>query len=96
MAIVLHIVNTPKANAREAYEMGWRRLDEQGMRHPDGRLSHTAWLVGDVLHVCDVWESREKFDAFVQSTLGAVFQEVGLELAGDPEGGELLQVVRRD
>jgi hypothetical protein len=96
MAIVLHIVNTPKSDVREAYEAAWRRLDEQGGRHPDGRLSHTAWLVGDVLHVCDVWESREQFDVFVQSTLGPLFQQVGMELAGEPEGGELLQVVQPD
>ena len=51
MAIAVHLVNTPKNDAREAYETAWRRIDEQGVRHPKGRQSHTAWVVDDVLHV---------------------------------------------
>ena len=54
VAIVVHIVNTPKSDVREAYEASWTKFDEHGVRHPSGRQSHTAWLVGDVLHVVDV------------------------------------------
>ena len=59
MSIVVHIVNTPKSDVREAYDAGWRLLDGQGVHHPSGRLSHTAWLVDDVLHVVDVWASSD-------------------------------------
>jgi hypothetical protein len=95
MAIAVHVVNTPKADARMAYETAWRRIDEQGLRHPAGRQSHTAWMVGDVLHVVDVWDSPDAMQQWM-STLGPLLEEVGMELDGQPETGEVLQVVRRD
>lgn len=93
MAIVVHIVNTPKSDAGEAYEASWARLDAQNARHPAGRQSHTAWLVGDVLHVCDVWDTQESMDTFMR-TVGPVMQEFGMTLAGPPELGQLLKVVK--
>lgn len=95
MAIAAHLVNTPKSDAREAYQAAWRRIDEQGVRHPAGRQSHTAWMVGDVLHVVDVWDSEDDMNAWVK-TLGPILQESAMELAGPPEVGELLQTVRPD
>jgi heme-degrading monooxygenase HmoA len=92
VAIAVHVVNTPMTNAREAYEKAWQRIDEQGIHDPEGRQSHTAWMVGDVMHVVDVWDSEEHLDAWMQ-TLGPILQEVGMELAGAPETGEVLQVV---
>jgi len=93
MAITVHVVNTPNSNAREAYEEAWRRIDAQGLRHPEGRQSHTAWMVGDVFHVLDVWESPEAMQQWM-ATLGPILDEVGMQLEGEPEVGELLQVVR--
>jgi len=92
MAIVLHIVNTPKSDARDAYEASWVEMEQQGITHPPGRRSHTAWLVGDVFHVLDVWESEEDFDAFM-TQLGPILGTSGMELAGPPEVGELINVV---
>jgi hypothetical protein len=95
VAIAVHVVHTPKTDVREAYQAAWRRLDEQGLRHPAGRQSHTAWVTGDVLHVLDVWDSPEAMRAWM-STLGPVLEEVGMKLEGQPEVGEVLQVVRPD
>jgi hypothetical protein len=95
VAIAVHIVNTPNPGARAAYEAAWARIDEQGLRHPLGRRSHAAWLVGDVFHVLDVWDSAEDMDAFMQK-LAPILQESGMHLAGEPEVGELLNVVRPD
>ena len=95
MAIAVHVVNKPKADAREAYLDAWRRLDERGLRHPAGRQSHTAWLTGDVLHVVDVWDSPDTMSQWM-STLGPVLHEFGMELEGEPEVGDVLQVVRPD
>ena len=92
MAIAVYIVNTANPNVRRQYADAWKQLDEQDARHPAGRVSHTAWLVGDELHVLDVWESREQMDAFMQ-TLGPILQGVGMELAGPPEPREVLNVV---
>jgi len=91
--IVVHITNTPKSNAREAYETSWTRFDEHGILHPTGRQSHTAWLVGDVLHVVDVWDSEENLNSFMQVAVKLI-AEADMKLAGPPEVGELLNVVR--
>ena len=95
MAIVVHVVNTSKSDAREAYDAAWVRMDERGLRHPAGRQSHTAWLVGDVLHVLDVWDSPDDMNVFMQK-LGPILQEFGMQLAGEPQAGEVVQVVRPD
>ena len=95
MAIAVHVVNTQKNDAREAYQTAWRRIDEQGLRHPKGRQSHTAWVVDDVLHVVDVWDSEDDMKQWMQ-TLAPILQDSNMELAGQPEAGELLQIVRPD
>jgi hypothetical protein len=95
MAIAVHIVNTPKADAREAYQTAWRRIDQQGLSHPKGRQSHTAWVVDDVLHVLDVWTSADELQHWMQ-TLTPILQDSNMELAEQPEAGELLQMVRPD
>jgi uncharacterized protein (DUF2384 family) len=93
MAIAVHIVNTPMSDVREVYEMAWRRIEEQGLRHPKGRQSHTAWVVDDVLHVVDVWDSEDDMNAWMP-TLAPILEDANMELAGQPETGEVLQVVR--
>jgi hypothetical protein len=50
-------------------------------------------VVGDVLHVLDVWDSQDDLDAFMLR-LGPILQEFGMQLAGEPEIGEVLQIVR--
>jgi uncharacterized protein (DUF2384 family) len=95
MAIVVHVVNTPNSDAREAYEMAWQRIDEQGLRHPKGRQSHTAWVVDDVLHVIDVWDTEDNMKAWMR-TLAPILEDSNMELAGPPETGQLLQTVRPD
>ena len=92
MTIAVHIVNTPKHDARELYDAGMRRMDDLNLRHPAGRQSHTAWVVGDVLHVLDLWESEEQLNAWML-TLGPILEDFGMELAAPPEMGELVQVV---
>ena len=83
MTIAVHLVNTPKDDAREAYETAWRRIDEQGVRHPKGRQSHTAWIVDDVLHVLDVWDSENDLQQWMQ-TLAPILQDANMELAETP------------
>ncbi len=69
-----------------------RRAGPQASAGPPG---HTAWMVGDVFHVLDVWDSADDMNAFMQR-LGPILQESGLQLAGEPEVGELLNAVRPD
>ena len=95
MAIVVHVVNTPKNDVGAAYRAAWRRIDEQGLRHPTGRQSHTAWIVNNVLHVVDVWDSEDDMEHWMQ-TLAPILEDSNMELSGQPEAGELLQIVRPD
>jgi hypothetical protein len=95
VAIAVHILNTPKSDAREAYEAAWVQIDNQGLRHPPGRQSHTAWMVGDVFHVLDVWDSADDMNTFMRE-VAPILQESGMQIAGEPEVGELVNVVRPD
>ena len=92
MPITIHIVNTPLAGVRDAYLDAWREIDARDLRHPDGRRLHVAWTVDDVLHVVDVWDSREQQQAFMRD-LGPILDKVGMEIREAPEIGEFLQVV---
>ena len=44
---------------------------------PDGSISHWATMTDKGLQVTDVWESREKFDAFARDTMGPLSMELG-------------------
>lgn len=91
MAIAALFVNKPDPQTRQRYEAAFRRLDELDARHPEGRLSHTSWIVGDQLHVLDVWESQAKLDGFYAETLGQLIADFGLALVRPPELGDVVQ-----
>jgi hypothetical protein len=93
VTIAVHIVNTPKSDAHEAYQAAWRHIDEQGLRHPPGRQSHTAWMVGDILHVLDLWDSEDAMSTWMH-TISPILDRFDMQLASAPDIGEVLQVVR--
>ena len=45
---------------------------------PAGAKFHVAWFVDDGLHVLDLWEAPEHFQAFAESRLMPVVQKVGI------------------
>ena len=45
---------------------------------PDGIISHFAGTYPDGWCVVDVWESQDKFGAFMRDRLGPATQEVGV------------------
>jgi hypothetical protein len=92
MSYALHLPNMPLAGAREAYLDAWKVIDERGLRHPDGRRLHLSWLVGDVLHVVDVWDNLDQQETFMRQ-LKPILDEFGMGLDGPPQVGELLQIV---
>jgi hypothetical protein len=92
MTYAAHLVNTPYAQAREAYVDAWREIDAQGLRHPVGRQLHVAWIVEDVLHVVDVWNSREEQDSFMRDLM-PIIDRFKMEIVQPVESGELLQIV---
>jgi hypothetical protein len=95
VAVAVHVVNTPNSDAREAYEAAFRRIEEQGLFPPVGQRGHIVWLVGDVLHVLDVWDSVDNMKAFMEK-LAPILDEFGVQLAGEPEVGEIIHVARQN
>jgi hypothetical protein len=55
---------------------------------PDGLKAHSSYEVDGKLVVADVWESREKFDTFVQQRLG---DAMGQALGDGAEQPEVLE-----
>jgi hypothetical protein len=62
----------------DRYDQIMGRLDAAGAAAPAGRLYHAAFGEKDGLHVFDVWESQETFDAF-GATLMPILGEFGVE-----------------
>ena len=62
-----------------------KRLENAGA--PDGRLYHCAMAAPGGVHVFDVWESQEKFDAF-GATLMPILAAAGAD-PGEPMISEI-------
>jgi hypothetical protein len=92
MTFAAHLINTPYDRAREAYIEAWKDIDAQGLHHPTGRQVHVAWLVDDVLHVVDVWNTPDEQQTFLRD-LFPIIDKQGMEIVQPVESGELLQVV---
>jgi hypothetical protein len=52
---------------------------------PDGLIFHAAGPNQQGWGIIDFWESREKFDSFQGSRLGAAIQALGDDAPGPPE-----------
>jgi hypothetical protein len=52
------------------------RLDEDP---PDGGIFHVAGMDGTTLRILDVWESEDKWNAFLTHRLTPAIQSAGLE-----------------
>jgi hypothetical protein len=70
---------TPSAFTPDAYDDVIKRLEAAGAGAPAGRLHHTAMETDGQIHVFDVWESQEAFEAF-----GATLLPIMAELGADP------------
>lgn len=68
---------TPDQYDRARQQVGWDR------EVPDGAKLHVSAFGDDGLHVTDVWDSEDAFNAFMQQRLAPAIQEIGI--AGQPE-----------
>lgn len=93
MPFAVHLVNTPRPDVRETYLAAWEEIDARKLRHPDGRRLHVAWVIDDVLHVVDVWDSPEQQQAFMRD-LKPILDTFDMEIVMPPESGELVQIVQ--
>jgi hypothetical protein len=75
---------TPKSVTTEQYDQVLRKLDDSGDWMPDGLDYHVAFGSKGDVRVSEVWDSKEKFDAF-SKRLMPLLKESGIELEGQPE-----------
>jgi hypothetical protein len=63
------------------------QLRAVGQAEPPGRSFHAGFNVGDGIHVFDVWESQEAFEAFGRHLM-PILAEYGID-PGQPVVGEI-------
>ncbi len=64
-----------------------KQLAAIGLADPPGRTFHAGFRVGDGIHVFDVWDSQETFEAFGQHLI-PILQQNGID-PGEPRVGPI-------
>ena len=82
MSIVVHF--PPSNVTRQQYDTVRNALTESGDWPADGCQLHVLFGDENDVRVSEVWESREKLDAFGE-TLRPRLGEAGIQLSGEPE-----------
>ena len=86
---------TPASNlTTDQYDETIRRLEKAGDWLPDGLEYHVAFRSNGDLRVSEIWDSRERFDAFGERLM-PVLKDVGIELSGEPEMLEIHNILKR-
>lgn len=83
-----------KGMTPDRYAAVHRDLAAAGLEHPAGRTFHAGSRVGDEIHVFDVWESEETFQAFGEHLMPILLAN-GIE-PGEPRVGEIELLVSPD
>jgi hypothetical protein len=82
------VVRFPPSNVtRQQYDTVRKALTESGDWPADGCQVHVLFGDENDIQVSEVWESREKLDAF-GDTLRPRMQEAGIQLSAEPEVSE--------
>jgi hypothetical protein len=79
------VVRFPPSNVtREQYDTVRNALQDAGNWPADGLEVHVCFGDESDIRVSEIWESREKFEAF-GPTLMPEIEKAGIQLAGEPE-----------
>ena len=82
MSIVVRF--QPSNMTRDQYESVRNALQGSGDWPADGCELHVCFGDEGDLRVSEIWESREKFEAFGE-TLRPQIEQAGIQMAGEPE-----------
>jgi hypothetical protein len=93
MSIVVRFIGAPSVT-RQKYDEALARVQSSGEFPPDGMDYHVAFGSDGDFRVSEIWDSREKFEAFGERLM-PILEEVGIELAGEPDIFEVQNIVRR-
>jgi len=79
---------------KQKYDETIRRLKSEGLLPADGLDYHVAFGSDGDFRVSEIWDSREKFEAFGQRLM-PILADTGIELAGEPEIIEVHNIIKR-
>jgi len=82
MSIVVRI--TPSNMTRQQYDSVRNALTASGDWPADGCQLHLLFGEENDLRVSEIWESREKYEAFGEK-LRPRIEEAGIQMSGEPE-----------
>lgn len=91
MSIVVRF--PPSGTTKEQYYQVRNALTEAGDWPADGAQVHVSFGDESDIRVSEIWESREKFEAFGE-TLRPRLEEAGIQIAGEPEVFEVHELDR--
>jgi len=93
MSIVVRFA-PPSPPPTSQYDETIRRLEGDGGEFPpDGLEYHIAFLVDGGIRVSEIWDSRDKWEAFGERLM-PILADVGIE-PGEPEVFEVHNIIRR-
>ena len=88
------VVRFPPSNVtKQQYDTVRSALEQAGDWPADGVQLHVCFGDPQDIRVSEIWESREKLDAFGER-LRPRLEEAGIQLAGEPEILEVLVLDR--
>ena len=93
MSIVVRFTGAAGMTA-EKYDQVLPLVEASGQFPPDGLEYHMAFTTDNGFRVVEVWDSREKFEAFGERLM-PILDQNGVELAGPPDTAEIHNIIRR-
>jgi len=79
----------------EQYDESLRRLEGADFAWPPDGLDHHLCFGSDgSLHVSEIWDSREQWQAFGEQLM-PILTDIGIEFSGEPEVFEVHNAIRR-
>ena len=93
MSIVVRFVGAPNMT-KQKYDETLPKLEAAGEFPPDGLEFHVAFGSDGDFRVSEIWDSRERFEAFGERLM-PILEAEGVELAGPPEIIEVHNIVKR-
>lgn len=82
---------SPKGFTQDKYDEAIRQLEAAGAGAPEGRSYHVALETNGEIHVFDIWESQEAFEAF-GPTLLPIMAGLGVD-PGEPRVARVHNVI---
>jgi hypothetical protein len=82
----------PSGVSRQQYDAVRSALEDAGDFPADGLQIHVAFGPDDDIRVSEIWESKDKFEAFGEK-LRPRLEENDIQLAGEPEFHDVVNVV---